>query len=89
MDLHLLEPRLARVACHSLAETRGLPAAQAVAEKVLAAAPPIPPDELQLWMIWHEQAAVQSARAQAAHTVTHPRLTRPAGGVNHNPYLPR
>ena len=39
-------------------------------------------------MTWHEQDAVQSSRAQATRTVTHPRLARPEGRVNHNPYLP-
>jgi hypothetical protein len=89
-DLHLLEPRLARVACQTLAESRGLAAARVLAEKVLATRSTDPAyDELALWMTWHEQAAVQAARRQAPRTITHPRLARPAGRVNHNPYLPR
>ncbi|MGZ4436506.1 MAG: 3'-5' exonuclease [Nocardioidaceae bacterium] len=89
-DLHLLEPRLARVACQVIAESRGLPAAKAVAEKVLDSRTTDPAfDELELWMTWHEQAAVQSSRARAPRTVTHPRLARPEGRLNHNPYLPR
>jgi DNA polymerase III epsilon subunit-like protein len=88
--LHLLEPRLARVACQAIAEGRGLAAAKAVAAQVLAARTSDPAyDELELWMTWHEQAAVQAARAQAPRAITHPRLARPEGRVNHNPYLPR
>ena len=88
--LHLLEPRLARAACQSIAESGGLAAAQEVAATVLAARTTDPAyDELELWMTWHEQAAVQAARAQAPRVITHPRLARPQGRVNHNPYLPR
>ena len=89
-DLHLLEPRLARVACQSIAETRGLAAAQEVAGKVLAARTTDPAyDELEMWMTWHEQAAVAAGRARQPRTITHRRLARPAGRVNPNPYLPR
>ena len=42
-DLHLLEPRLARLACQSIAETRGLTEAQAVAGQVLAGRTTTPP----------------------------------------------
>lgn len=45
-------------------------------------------DELSLWMTWHEQAAVQTARAQATRTIKNERLARPEGRVNRNPYLP-
>jgi hypothetical protein len=80
-DLHLLEPRLARVACQSIDERRGLTAAKAVAEKVLTSRTTDPAfDELALWMTWREQAAVQTARAQAPRTVTHPRLARRQDG---------
>ena len=86
--LHLLEPRLARVACQSIAESRGLTAAQDVAAKVLASRTTDPAyDELELWMTWHEQAAVQAARSLAPRAISHPRLARPLGRVNHNPYL--
>lgn len=86
--LHLLEPRLARVACQSIAESRGLTAAQDVAAKVLASRTTDPAyDELELWMTWHEQAAVQAARSLAPRAISHPRLARPVGRVNHNPYL--
>ncbi|MGN6244085.1 MAG: hypothetical protein ACTHOD_15615 [Motilibacteraceae bacterium] len=89
-NLHLLEPRLARLACQSLAENRSLTEARATAQKVLTARSTDPAyDELALWMTWHEQAAVQAARNRAPRTITHPRLARPAGRVNHNPYLPR
>ena len=88
--LHLLEPHLARAACQAIADGRGLVAAKTVAVQVLAGRTSDPAyDELELWMTWHEQAAVQAARAQARRPVTHPRLARPAGRVNHNPYLPR
>lgn len=84
------EPRLARAACQVLAESRGLAAARAVATKVLAGRNTDPAfHELELWMTWHEQAAVQASRAQAPRQITHPRLARPAGRVNPNPYLPR
>jgi len=89
-DFHDLEPRLARVVCQAIAESRGLAAAQVVAEKVLAGRATDPAfDELALWMTWHEHAAVQAARARAPRSVMHRRLARPEGRVNHNPYLPR
>lgn len=82
--------RLAKVACQSIAESRSLAAAQEVATTVLASRTTDPAyDELELRMTWHEQAAVQAARAQAPRAITHPRLARPGGRVNHNPYLPR
>jgi hypothetical protein len=87
---HLLKPRLARIACQSIAETRGLAAAQEVADKVLAVRTADPAfDELELWMTWHEQAAVAASRAQQPRNITHRRLARPEGRVNSNPYLPR
>jgi DNA polymerase III epsilon subunit-like protein len=89
-NLHLLEPRLARAACQSIAETRGLAGAKAVADQVLADRTTDPAyDELALWMTWHEQAAVAATRRQRPRAITHRRLARPEGRVNVNPYLPR
>ena len=89
-DLHLVEPRLARLAAEFLAETRGLTAAEEVALAVLADRTSDPAyDELELWLTWHEQAAVVALQALKPRNITHRRLARPEGRVNPNPYLPR
>ena len=61
-------------------ESRGLAAAKEVAAKVLTARTTDPAyDELELWLTWHEHAAIAAARAQAPRTITHRRLARPEG----------
>lgn len=88
-NLHLAEPRLALVACEAVIDTGGLAAAEAIADQVLAnRTSDLAYEDLRLWLTWHQQAAVRAERALTARTITHPRLARPEGRVNVNPYLP-
>lgn len=89
-NLHTTEPRLALLVCERTAETKGFAAAKSLAEKALVHATTDPAyDELRLWTTWHEHSAEQKARAQRVRAITHPRLARPEGRINYNPYLPR
>lgn len=84
------EPRLALLLCERMSETQGYAAAKALAEQALSQTTTDPAyDELRLWTIWHEQAAEHRSRARTLRAITHPRLARPEGRINHNPYLPR
>ena len=71
-------------------DTGGLPAAEAIADQVLAHRNSDPAyEDLRLWLTWHQQAAVRAERALTARTITHRRLARPEGRVNANLYMPR
>lgn len=89
-NLEADEPRLALMMCGHVTETRGYTAAQDIATRALATATSDPAyDELRTWTTWRDHAAAHHARTSTPRTVTHPRLARPAGRVNANPYLPQ
>jgi hypothetical protein len=53
-------------------DTGGLPAAEAIADQVLAHRNSDPAyEDLRLWLTWHQQAAVRAERALTARTITH------------------
>ena len=87
-NLEAEEPRLALLLCEYVTEVRGYAAALDIARRALAAATTDPAyDELRTWTIWRDAAAHRASMA-APRVITHPRLARPAGRVNPNPYLP-
>jgi hypothetical protein len=89
-DIHTTEPRLALLVCQRIAETQGYAAAKPVADLALNHATTDPAyDELRLWTTWSEHSTELAARKQTIRPITHPRLARPEGRFNHNPYLPR
>lgn len=89
-NIHTAEPRLALLVCQRAAETQGYAAATHIAEEALSSATTDPAyDELRLWTVWIKHSAEQRVREQAARVITHPRLARPDGRINNNPYLPR
>ena len=88
MDLHLTEPRLTVVAASIVAGTHGLDAAIALADKVLANRTTDDGyDELKQWVTWSSQAATARQQKAAKPATTHPRLARPSGRENQNPYV--
>jgi len=46
-------------------------------------------DDLAQWLSWAVHDQTRRARLLTPKVITHPRLARPAGRVNQNPYLPR
>lgn len=82
-----LEPRLALLQCEALAGNGELDPALELAGRVLARPTTDPAyDDLSAWVVWQQQAHAQPANPCKA--ITHPRLARPAGQRNANPYLP-
>jgi hypothetical protein len=89
MGLHLVEPRLALMVCQQLLETVHLDEASTVAEAVLAnRTSDTAFDDLELWLIWAKQSAAAVTRDAKPRKVKFPRMARPEGRVNHNPYAP-
>jgi len=87
--IYTADPRLALLVCERTAETAGYEAAKPLALEALSNANTDPAyDELRSWATWQEQTAEATARRLAPRTITHPRLARPDGRVNPNPYLP-
>lgn len=88
-DLHLTEPRLALVVCQGLAANGRTEDAHKTATTVMAHRTSDPGyDELGAWLTWQEQNAARAKRDRQLRIITHPRLARPEGRVNRNPYLP-
>ncbi|WP_298804555.1 hypothetical protein [uncultured Pseudokineococcus sp.] len=72
--------------CEAIAETSGLDAAPDEVSRVLTGRSSDPArDELNTWLTWRQHAA---ARVSPTHVITHPRLARPRGRVNADPYFP-
>lgn len=89
-NIHTTEPRLALLVCQRVSETQGYAAAASLAEAALSGATTDPAyEELRVWTVWNAHSAEQRVRQQAVRVITHPRLARPEGRVNDNPYLPR
>ncbi len=87
MDLHKVEPRLTVAAADMLAGTRGLADAIALAEEVLEGRTTDDGyDQLKQWVTWSTQVATARQQKAAKTPSTHPRLARPAGRTNPNPY---
>jgi DNA polymerase III epsilon subunit-like protein len=86
-DLHLVEPRLALLACEFLASTGDLDGAEAAAEAVLAKRTTDDGyTDLATWLTWNRQALAAAARKAASRVISNERLARPPGRVNANPY---
>ena len=87
MNLHLLEPRLALLAAGSMAANGRVSEAIKLAEGVLKMRTT---DEaykqLDDWLVWTEQNLVIKNKVVVKPVATHPRLARPAGRENRNPY---
>lgn len=87
-DYHLHDPLLARMVCETLADTVGLTAASAEAQRALTARTSDPAwDALATWLTWREHAAARAACAAQPRLITVERLARPDGRTNPNPYL--
>lgn len=86
-DLHLVEPRLALMACEFFASTGDLDGAEAVAEAVLARRTTDDGyTDLATWLTWNRQALAAATRKAAPRVISNERLARPEGRVNPNPY---
>jgi DNA polymerase III epsilon subunit-like protein len=81
-----LEPRLALLQCEALAGNGELDRALQLAGRALARRTTDPAYEaLSAWVLWQQQA---QAPPQQRRAITHPRLARPEGRRNANPYYP-
>lgn len=89
LDLHKLEPRLALLLCEAgFLEQNELGDSEQLAVDVLNRRTTDPAFvELATWLAWHQQT-LQRQKPKPAKVITHPRLARPAGRANPNPYLP-
>lgn len=88
-DLHLAEPRLALLACEFLLSSAGLQAAETVARQILSHRTTDEAyTELASWLVWQQQAIGRTRRETRRKIGSHPRMARPEGRVNPNPYLP-
>lgn len=85
--LHLVEPRLALLACEYLASTGELDGAETLAEAVLGKRTSDTGfTDLATWLTWNRQALAAAKRKAKSRVITNERLARPAGRVNANPY---
>ena len=86
LGLPELEPRLALLQCEALAGNGELDRALELAGRPLAARTTDPAyEDLSTWVLWQQQA---HAPLEKRRPITHPRLARPEGRRNANPYLP-
>lgn len=89
LDLHAHDPHLALLMCQLAAEAGSLASGKDVAARALEHATTDPAyDDLQAWTTWRDQAVELATRRSAPRVISHPRLARPNGRVNPNPYLP-
>lgn len=87
-ELHLVEPRLTLLLCHQYAARNQAEEAIALATSVLAArTSDTAYDELAEWQEWAVAALEQQARRARPRIIRAPRLARPDGRTNPNPYL--
>ncbi|MGE9781962.1 exonuclease domain-containing protein [Janibacter sp. G368] len=86
-DLHLAEPRLALMECRARYANGRADDARDLAAKVLSRATTDPAfQELRDWVTSADAHAELIERRSRPKTITHPKLARPAGRANPNPY---
>jgi DNA polymerase III epsilon subunit-like protein len=87
LGLHLIEPRLALSVCGLLSSTQSVDDAIKIAQKVLQQRTTDEAyEELSQWLIWTEQSLAARKKVVVKTPSLHPRLARPIGRENPNPY---
>jgi len=87
LDLHLIEPRLTRLVCGKLSATQRVDEAKKLAKAVLKGRTTDEAyEQLSQWLVWTEQSLVAQSKVVVKPPSTHPRLARPVGRENPNPY---
>lgn len=87
LGLHLVEPRLALLACEWKLATGEGETALAIAEQALSGrTTDTAYDDLHAWLAWQQQSARAAERDERPRIITHRKLARPEGRTNRNPY---